>query len=319
LTELLGDASDKSISKIAQLVAYRKTSPLVLLPILVDMNKEGLGRFKTVAQQALQTWARSTSPAEEGEEEHLVDSSSLCLLEDLMVPLLVLLSRPVTSEASIDARISKCRSSLNLFFDLILTSENISYLFALAVEVKRYHVPKFLKDQISGRTLYLCSEVAQSILRQKAAWMHISMQAFPLPLRITDTTLSPLEPHLASQNLTRSYLARANLKHGETKKRFGKKPVESQAGSIPASSASSPSRRRNPGRNVKLPAGTLEALLSHDGSDLEMLSDEEELENIEEEGVNKMADVVPLKRKARLAHESTEITLGMSLFFISWF
>ena len=281
-------SKDRAIGKLCHAIAARKAHPILLLVLLLH------ARPKAPIHNALISWIRSDNDAQDGEEEHLIDSSSVSVLEDLIVPMMILLAH---EHACLDdeASFTRCKQSLALFFDIIgLTASNLSYLYALAVEIKRYQPALFLAEQslIHQRSLYILSEMAQNTIRTKANWLHASLEAFPLPLRITDTALTPLEPELAARNLAKSYLSSlANRQEA----RKAEKAVKTFAKAQPSQASSGSSTpRRNPTRSAKLPAGTLEAILLDDDDEMENASPNEQ---------------VPLKRKLDLPH-STDFTIG---------
>lgn len=285
LLAALESASERTVGKLVGAVVGGRATPIALL-LLLPSGKD-TGRVKSLLLQALRAWSRANSAASEGESEHVVDSSALSIPEDLLLPLLILLARCKTVE---DADITRMRSTINIFLDLVQGEDSTStfaYLFALAVEAKRYRLAPYLvsnaDSQLNDKALYLASELAQACIRQRVAAQHAALDAFPLPLRVSDTCLAPLESDLASRNLARSYLASRQRPTGL--KRFGataKKDTE-ESGSL----STSP-KRRNPGRNAsKKVVNALQSLLD---SDVEMESREETILSDETEEENTIHD-----------------------------
>lgn len=283
LLAALEAAEERVAGKIVGSVVAGKVSPIALLALL-PTGKDG-ARLKGLLVQALRAWSRATAAASEGESEHVVDSTALSLPEDLLLPLLVLLARCRTVE---DSDITRIRSTINTYLDLVQgedSSPTLAYLFALAVEAKRYRLAPYLisaeDSQLSDKALYLASELAQACIRQRVAAQHVALDAFPLPLRVSDTCLAPLESDIASRNLARSYLASRQRPTGL--KRFGVPKAAKQEEEEGASAQTSP-KRRNPGRSAsKKVVNALQSLMDSD-VDMEphdLLSDETEEDGME--------------------------------------
>lgn len=318
LLAVLAGVDERLVAKAAHLVAASRAHPLFLAAALLALPKDP--RARQLIQHGLHAWvSRNGRPEQDdGEEEHLVDSASLGLAEDLLVPLLVLLAASGLDEA-------RCKQAITAFLDCILTPATVSYLYALAVEVKRYQPAPAAGAKLSPRRLYVCSELAQAVVRAKATWHHASLQAFPVPLRITDRALVPLEPGLAQRNLAKSYLGRskAKLEHRKRKQALARPAARKPAG-LAASAESTP--RKNPGRSKRLPAGCLEALIQDDDNEddgLDGLDDEDdssdlgqsdvedpELEN-ESSGAPGNVLANPKRRQYRTAAPPAEFSLDL--------
>ncbi len=301
------------LGKLSSLLLTHKTTPIILLPSMIYFCQ---GKDKAKLQHlssVLRTWARSRSTSSD-EDEHLIDSTSTRLAEDLLVPYLMLVS---STNLNTSYTFDEIKHLINGFIDSIVpaTKDNLSYLYAIAVEVKRYMPAQFLATSVSARTLYLASELAQAGLRHKAMLLHCSLQAFPLPLRITDTAFTPLDPVLAQRNLSKSYLSKHRQDMLNKKPKHtsysSKKTKSNTSTSSPVTSPTS-ERRRNPERSAKLPPGCIEAIMDildtdSDLSDLDGMIDESE--NVGNEQLNSVASV-PWKR--RNTHNVTDFSIGTS-------
>lgn len=296
--------------KLLNWAGIRRINPIFALPLLLWPGANKDGRLKQSIQHAFQTLQSNGEQAEE-EDEHLISTES-ALVEDLLMPYMVLMAKRGLDRSDEEVA-GRLRRQLNIFFDACLTSSTISYLFAVAVELKRYSPTH---PSISADLLYAASEMAQTILRQKASFLHCSLQAFPLPIRIVDEVLAPLSADLATRNLSQSFLqsyldasrmtapqTQQQQSNSTLKKAFGQKrskPEESTQSSLPSSGSSTP--RRNPGRSAKLPAGTLEAIIN--------ASDDEEESGGENVDVHQNIQTASKKRLS-----GNDFVIGTSPFY----
>jgi hypothetical protein len=283
--------SESFFAKTPALVAAHKASVLFILPLLSALptiasntTKEKLGNM---IRNSLSLWMKNQRPRPiQDSSQHLVNSNSINTVYELAIPLMIFLAfLPGSEPIQKIEQLSDIKHILSVFIEIVGDINSLSYLFALAVEIKRYRIVKLANEDANSRNLYAIAEIAQQLIRTRTHQLNASLQVFPLPLSLHDRCLAPLG-EFAAKNVGKSYLGRlqdkakaqkeeASEKKQQRKLQFGIAKKEKAL-----KSASSSPQRRNPDRSTRLPAGCLGAMVDESESDHDMLEEEDEVENL---------------------------------------
>lgn len=192
----------------------------LLLPIL-SLVLDGPGG-RGALKESLQSVKKNDRFAEPlvlgGSVQHstvAIDSRGVCRYEDWFVVALIILALVPQFELLREASVAKLTGTLELMADFVVSESNVSFIFEAVVQLKRY---SFAGEQRQrSKHLYILSELAQNVLRQRASAHRWALEAVPVAISVVDELLTEIQGvEQMSKNVQRSYLDRMARKASQS-------------------------------------------------------------------------------------------------------